>query len=181
MALLYETRLFHSCGNTTAASEESVMWFEAHISRESGISRFLRSIQTLCEAVANQIVARLRRSDLPTFQDEAIEILTRPDSDPDERDWAERYLCGMSGADRSGFIERRRCSLSEIGDTSSAHAIISRASLPAPAFKRSLAGKAAKPCLEEQRCFWHPLPCSTLVSRGGGKSGKSRGFATEIS
>jgi hypothetical protein len=84
------------------------MWFEAHVSRESGISSFLRSIQTFCEAVASQIVARLRRSDLPTFQDEAIEILRLPDSDPDEREWAERYLCGMSGADRSGIIERRR-------------------------------------------------------------------------
>ena len=131
------------------------MWFEAHISRESSISPFLGSIQTFCEAVAGQIVARLRRSDLPTFQDEAIEILTLADSDPDEREWAERYLCGMSGADRSGFIDRRRCSRSEIRDTSSAHLVISRASLPAPAFKPSIAIKAAKPRSAEQHCFRH--------------------------
>ena len=81
------------------------MWFEAHISRESGISPFLRSIQTFCGAVASQIVARLRRSHLPTFQDEAIKILTLPDSDPDERDWAERYLCGMTGTEKSRFYD----------------------------------------------------------------------------
>ena len=95
------------------------MWFKAHISRESGFSAFPESIQTFCGAVASRIVARLRRSDLPTFQDEAIEILTLPDSDPDEREWAERYLCGMTDAARSEFVERRRCSGSEIGDTSS--------------------------------------------------------------
>jgi hypothetical protein len=127
------------------------MWFEAHISRESSISPFLESIQTFCEAVASQIVARLRRSDLPTFQDEAIETLTLPDSDADERDWAERYLCGMCGADRSRFIERRRCSRSEIRDTSPAHLLIPKPFLPA--FKCSIATKATKPRSEGQRCF----------------------------
>ena len=156
------------------------MWFEAHISRESNISPFLGSIETFFEAVANQIVDRLRCFGLTAFRDEAIETLTLPDSDPDEREWAERYLCGMCGANRSGFIESR-CSWSEIRDTGSAHLIISRASLPAPAFKPSIAIKAAKPRSEEQRCFRHSLASSTLISRGSGKARKPRGFATEIS
>jgi hypothetical protein len=115
------------------------MWLEAHITRESGISSFLESIQTFCKAVANRIVARLRRLDLPTFQDEAIEILTLPDSDPDERDWAERYLCGMPGTEKGGFMERRRCSRSEIRDTSSVHLVISRPFLPE--FSRKLSDR----------------------------------------
>jgi hypothetical protein len=128
---------FHSRGNTTAASEDGAMWFEAHIPRESSISPVLGSIQTFCEAVVSQTVARLRRFDLQTLQDEAIEILTLPDSDPDERDWAERYLCGMSGTDKCGFMERRRCRRSEIRDISSAHFVISSPFLPA--FKPSIA------------------------------------------
>jgi hypothetical protein len=156
------------------------MSFDAHISRESGISRFLRSIQALCEAVASQIVARLRRSDLPTFQDEAIEILKLPDSDPDDREWAERYLCGMCGADRSGFLERRRCGRSAIR-YSSAHLVISRASLPVPAFKPSIAIKAARPRLEEQRCLRTLSHVALSFSRSGGKSDKLHLCATEIS
>src|SRR5262245_19595239 len=127
------------------------MWFATQISRVSSISPFLRSIQTFCEAVASQIIARLRRSDLPPLQYEAIEILTLAGSDPDEREWAERYLCGMPGADRIGFMERRRCSRSYIRDTSSTYFLISRPFLPA--FKPSIAIKAARPRSEEQHCF----------------------------
>ena len=129
--------------------------------------------------MANQILGRLRRFELPPFQDQAIEILKLPDSDPDEREWAERYLCGMTDAARSEFVERRRCSHSEIGDTSSAHLVISRSFLAA--FKPVIAMRAAKPRLEEHRSFRNSLPCSNLVSRGGGQSGKLRGFAAEIS
>ena len=38
----------------------------------------------------------------------AIAILTRADSSLDEREWAERYLCGMVNADISAFGTDRK-------------------------------------------------------------------------
>lgn len=36
----------------------------------------------------------------------AVDLLRRNDTDPDTREWAERYLCGMVDADPSRFKSR---------------------------------------------------------------------------
>ena len=38
----------------------------------------------------------------------AIEALQHDDTDPDTQEWAERYLCGMAGADATKFMTNRR-------------------------------------------------------------------------
>ena len=40
--------------------------------------------------------------------DEAIEILRNPSASPDMCEWAERYLCGMEGANDKRYCEGRR-------------------------------------------------------------------------
>ena len=41
-------------------------------------------------------------------KDAAIAILQAPFSTPDQCEWAERFLCGMTGSDTSTFMEDRR-------------------------------------------------------------------------
>ena len=41
-------------------------------------------------------------------KDAAIAILQAPFSTPDQCEWAERFLCGMTGSDASTFMEDRR-------------------------------------------------------------------------
>jgi hypothetical protein len=54
------------------------------------------------------ILPRLSRSDAGAAQDEAIRILANAASDLDDREWAERHLCRMAGADKSAFMRNRK-------------------------------------------------------------------------
>ena len=59
------------------------------------------------------IADRLWAMVIPQFNsgnrtDEAIEALRNPSASPDMCDWAERYLCGMEGANEKRYCEGRR-------------------------------------------------------------------------
>jgi hypothetical protein len=49
-----------------------------------------------------------RKPDSSEIDRTAIDILVRSDSSLDDREWAERYLCGMANADRDAFMRNRR-------------------------------------------------------------------------
>lgn len=54
-----------------------------------------------------QVGSLLRLLDRPELTDEAITILQATSSPPDLREWAERYLCRMTSASQTSFLEQR--------------------------------------------------------------------------
>lgn len=66
-------------------------------------------IVRMLKSLATGIFTKLHTSSEASRKtEEAIEILRNGHSSPDNRDWAERYLCGLVDADSTLYFERRR-------------------------------------------------------------------------
>jgi hypothetical protein len=91
-----------------AAGEEDFVSFDIRTVKDSSRSSLPEQMKNLCDTIGAVIASRLTRPDTPAVHDEAIGFLTNSHSELDEREWAERYLCGMAGADKDAFMKDRK-------------------------------------------------------------------------
>jgi hypothetical protein len=64
---------------------------------------------SLITAIERLLVRQRFNPEADGMKEEAIAILCDFASTVDLRDWAERYLCGMTSSDAATYLERRPC------------------------------------------------------------------------
>jgi hypothetical protein len=67
-----------------------------------------RSNSSIHDLARRRIRQLLRPTKLASLKEEAVEVLQSQSSTLDHCEWAERFLCGMTSADATGFLEHRR-------------------------------------------------------------------------
>jgi len=75
--------------------------------RDQGAASKHGAIGSLAIAVERLLVRLCPNPEADSFRDQAIAILCDSASTADTRDWAERYLCGMTGAGPATYLKRR--------------------------------------------------------------------------
>ena len=66
------------------------------------LKRYFQFVSAKCGECVGRTV-----SDRKDHQEKAISILRSGTAHEDEREWAERYLCGMASADEGAFMRDR--------------------------------------------------------------------------
>ena len=75
--------------------------------RNQSAASELGVIGSLVTAIERRLVRLSPNPEADSFRDQAIAILCDSASTADTRDWAERYLCGMTGAGPATYLKRR--------------------------------------------------------------------------
>ena len=84
------------------------MSLEVNAPRRMNIPSALELIWTPWRAIAMLTLARSTGQDAIAANDEAVRILSNTASKLDDREWAERYLCGMADTDKNAFMRGRQ-------------------------------------------------------------------------